>query len=71
MKYRQSILQKSSSLKIDDYNSDLYSDKGCQADNGTETTGRDERMNTYTKEPAVLSGQRGMMSFDRRQHVVP
>ena len=66
MKYRQSTLQKSQSLKIDDYHSDLYSEKGCQADDGTQTTGREERVNTYTGEPAVLSGQRGMMSFDKR-----
>ena len=71
MKYRQSTLQKSQSLKIDDYHSDLYSEKGCQANDGTQTTGREERVNTYTGEPAVLSGQRGMISFGKNQPMIP
>ena len=75
MKYQQSVLNRTSSLKIDDYHSDQFSDKACQIElrDKTESTGREMRVDTLTGEPAVLSGNRNEAIVYRRtvpDHVI-
>jgi hypothetical protein len=58
MKFKNTYMQKSQSLKIDDYQSESASDRGPPAVEHTATTGREVRVDTLTGEPALLSGNR-------------